>query len=194
MVKLALCGEMRVGKDTVANYLKEAYGFHTYAFGDRLKDSFHEKYPHIPRDPKPVRGYQLYGQLQRYVVDEDIWIDKCFQEIRFGEYVSNGYNFADSLRTFKPVITDMRQPNEFKRCTESGYVTIRIEAPLEKRLDRIKAAGDEFDPNNLKFETETHIKGFHVDHIIKNYRDLQYLYDQVDFIMEKHGVKKKHTR
>lgn len=194
MVKVALCGEMRVGKDTVAEYLKKAYGFNAFAFGDRLKEGFHEAYPHIPRDPKPVRGYQLYGQLQRYVVDEDIWIDKCFQEIRLGQYVSTGYNFMNEKWDFRPVITDMRQPNEFKRCNLSGFITIRIEAPLEVRIERIKAAGDEFDPNNLNFETETHVREFKVDHIIKNYGDLEDLYKQVDYIMSSHGIRKRYTR
>jgi dephospho-CoA kinase len=183
---LALCGEMRCGKDTVAKYLEEQYGFMPFAFGDNLKKGFHYTYPHIPRDPKPVRGYQLYGQLMRYVNYPDYWIDQCFHDIETARPFAKGYS-----EPFRFVITDMRQPNEFETCTNTGIVTIRIEAPIEVRLERIKAAGDEFDPKNLNFETETHIRGFKVDHIIKNYKDLQYLYDQVDFIMDKYGITKK---
>lgn len=189
-IAIAITGEMRTGKDTVKEYLEKAYGMVPFAFGDKLKDEFHETYPHIPRDPKPVRGYQLFGQLQRYVQGNNVWIDKCFTYIEFGQKVAKGYNSTNEQFNFRPVITDMRQPNEFERCRDIGFITVRIEAPLEARLERIKAAGDEFDPSNLNFETETHVREFKVDHIIKNYGSLEDLYKQVDYIMEKHGAKK----
>jgi len=177
---LALCGEMRTGKDTVASYLQKAYGFEPFAFGDNLKKGFHYTYPHIPRDPKPVKGYQLYGQLMRYVNGDTYWINQCFSDI---DYAKQHHRVKN--KHFRPIITDMRQPNEFERCSNLGFITIRVEAPLEARMERIKAAGDEFDPNNLSFETETHLRSFKVDYIVKNYGTLEDLYKQVDYIMHK---------
>lgn len=177
-IKIGLCGKMRTGKDTVANYLAKEYGFRPFAFGDRLKDNFHLKYPHIPKDPKPVRGYQLYGQLERYVVDEDVWIDYCLLDIQRASRM--GKVFGKPIR---PLITDMRQANEFNRLQGLGYVTIRVEAPLEQRIERIKSSGDDFDPNNLNFETETDLDMFNVDYVISNDGSLEQLYDSVDEIM-----------
>lgn len=184
-IKIGLCGKMRVGKDTVANYLAEEYGFMPFAFGDRLKEKFHLKYPHIPKDPKPVRGYQLYGQLERYVASEDVWIDYCLLDIYRANRIGNV--FGNPIR---PLITDMRQPNEFERLTGLGYVTIRVEAPLEQRIERIKASGDDFDPNNLNFETETDLDRFNVDYVISNEGSLEQLYDSVDEIMHQLEVRK----
>lgn len=50
---IALTGKLRAGKDTVAEYLMERYGYARYAFGDGVKDDFHRENPAVPRHPKP---------------------------------------------------------------------------------------------------------------------------------------------
>jgi hypothetical protein len=90
-LRLCLIGQLRSGKDTLAAYAEEKYGMVPFAFGDELKEEFHRNYPFVPKDPKPRKGYQLFGQLKRYVYGEDIWVDKCFSNIRTHKALSEQY-------------------------------------------------------------------------------------------------------
>jgi len=185
-VKLALCGEARVGKDTVADYLEYGYHMVPFAFGDELKKDFHYKYPHIPRIPKPVSGYQLFGQLEREIHGADYWINRCFENIQYVARIARNYNWVNlsgEQTKFCPVITDLRQPNELARLREEGYIIIRVEAPLDVRMDRMEAEGDKVSERNLNFETETFVKDFDVDYTIVNDSTLEYLQMRVDDIM-----------
>jgi dephospho-CoA kinase len=191
-VKIALCGEIRVGKDTVSEFLESKYGAVQFAFGDELKKAFHYLYPWVPRLPKPHKAYQLFGQLMRYVHGDDYWINLCFDNIRYVKSVATRWS-APELYTsdtesaaevnFLPMITDLRQPNELERLREEGYTIIRVECPLEIRVERMKAEGDDFDPSVFEFETENYVKDFDVDYVISNTGTLDELYDQVESIM-----------
>ena len=186
-IKIALTGKMRSGKDTVGRYAVEKYGMVRFAFGDGLKRNFHKEYPHIPKDPKPVRGYQLYGQLMRYVKDENIWVDECFKSINYTKKVADDYRkyFNEETTTpFMPVITDLRQPNEYERCVAEGFTIIRVHCPNKIRLERIQTTGDNVSMEDLDFETEKHVDGFKVDYEIDNSVSLQDLYAQFAEIME----------
>lgn len=188
MAKIVLAGKVRSGKDTVAEYLKEKYGMVQFAFGDELKKGFHEAYPHIPKDPKPVRGYQLYGQLMRYVKDSNIWIDKCFDKIEHIAEMADNYNILGDQVKFMPVITDLRQPDEYERCIKEGYTIVRVNCPDEIRLERLNATGDKFTLEDLNFETEKHVDLFEVDYDINNDGSLEDLYEQLDNLMDDLGV------
>ena len=182
-VKVALCGGVRVGKSTVADHLEAAYHMVQFAFGDELKKGFHYQYPGVPRSPKPVGGYQLYGQLQRYVFGDDYWVNLCFDNIRHIASVARNYNITGEAVGFRPLVTDLRQPNELERLRDEGYTIIRVEAPYHARLDRMFKEGDRVDEENLTFETETFVSDFEVDYVITNDGSLEELYLQVDKIM-----------
>jgi dephospho-CoA kinase len=191
-IKIALCGEIRTGKDSVAKYLEEKYHAIQFAFGDELKKAFHYLYPWVPRHPKPHRGYQLFGQLMRQVHGEDYWVNLCFDNIKYVNNVAKNWSApelytsddnTESSVTFIPMITDLRQPNELERLVAEGYTIIRVECPVEVRKQRMIAKGDKFDPSVFEFETENYIKDFIVDHVISNNGTLDELYEQVDWIM-----------
>ncbi len=184
-MKIALTGKVRSGKDTVKDYLIEKYGMVPFAFGDDLKKGFHEAYPHIPEHPKPVRGYQLYGQLMRYVHKDTHWIDNCFKKIDYIADVAKNYNITGSEIDFRPVITDVRQDNEVDRCKEEGFVLIRVNCPDEIRLERMNATGDNFTLADLQFETETAVDHFEVDYDIENGGTLEELYLQIEDVIQK---------
>src|SRR5690606_18048644 len=101
-IKIGLTGKMRAGKDTVADYLVENYGFTRFAFGDALKRYVHEIFDVNPNE-KPRDIYQRFGQYCR-AIDGDVWVRKCFQSIAESDRGN---------RVFRPVITDIRQPNEY---------------------------------------------------------------------------------
>ena len=185
MIKIALTGKMRSGKDTLKEYAINKYGVVPFAFGDELKEAFHEDYAHIPHKPKPRKGYQLYGQLMRFVHGEDIWVDKCFRHIRVIKQTAIDYNTAGGEVKFTPMITDVRQQNELDRCKQEDYIIIRVNCLPDVQLERLNETGDNFTIEDLAFETETSIDDLKVDYDIHNNGTLEELYSQLDEIVEK---------
>jgi dephospho-CoA kinase len=154
MKNYAVIGRMRTGKDTVAAYLQEKYGHEIVAFGDALKEDYHREF-NAPTYPKPRKGYQLYGQLMRYVYGEDHWI-KQLQARKL------------SGRNQHHVITDVRQPNEYEWALENKYIIIKMTSHESYVKQRILRAGDRYDPEDAFHETEMHVDNFEGHIEIKN--------------------------
>jgi len=177
---IAITGKLRSGKDSAAAYLVDRYGYTRFAFGDELKRLAHEIFD-VPMEPKPRDLYQWFGQTMRQR-DPDVWVRKCFERISYMYRVAerNNGTLAKSL----PVLSDVRQPNEFTRCRSEGYVIIRIVRP---EFDRLAAATatDTFSPDDLRHDTESHVDGFSVDYEIVNDGTLDELYRKIDFVMTK---------
>lgn len=177
-IKVALCGGVRVGKDTAAEYFEDYLNMVTFSFGYDLKKEFHEAFPHIPKDPKPVRGYQLFGDLMRYVYGENYWVDKCFNRVEKQRSMAKNYSqpwVAEENGispyegpSFNPLITDVRLPAEAKRCKEEGYFVVRIVSPLEQRKERMRKEGDLFNDDVFTSEAEKYIDSLDVDYEIVN--------------------------
>lgn len=182
-VKLAIAGELRSGKTTLEHYAVNKYGVVPFAFATKLKAGFHYEYPHIPRLPKPREGYQLYGQLKRYVFGDDYWIDQCAGEIENIRKAASFYNITGSEIEFCPFITDVKQPNEFAWCRREGYKIIKLIASEEIRVERSKAEGDKFDKKNLYHESELHIHNEEADFVIVNNGSFEDLYARFDEVM-----------
>jgi dephospho-CoA kinase len=185
---IALCGQLRAGKDAAAEYLVRQYGYTRFAFGDELKRYSHELFGGNPAE-KPRELYQWFGQTMRER-DPDIWLRKCFENItdwntlwRLSEAENKLSYSPRELSPFLPVITDLRQPNEHERCRAEGYVIIRVTAPESIRLERARQAGDAFTAESLTHDTESHIAGFVVDYEVENAGTLAELYAQIDAIM-----------
>jgi dephospho-CoA kinase len=106
-VNIALTGKLRSGKDTLAAYLTEKYGYTRFAFGDELKRYANELFDVEP-GAKPRELLQWFGQAMRERAP-DVWVRKCFDKIAMYE--------IDAIRHEEPliraVITDLRQPSEF---------------------------------------------------------------------------------
>src|SRR5690606_5142088 len=141
-IKIGLTGKMRSGKDTLADYLVENYGFTKFAFGDALKRYVHEIFDVNPNE-KPRDIYQRFGQYCRSI-DGGVWVRKCFQSIAENDRGN---------RVFRPIITDIRQPNEYARCRAEGLVISRVKADDRVRLERARAACARFDAESMHRET-----------------------------------------
>jgi hypothetical protein len=183
-IKLALCGRLRSGKDTAARYLTLFYDFHPFAFADPLKRYLHEIFPHVPREPKPRRLLQLFGQKMREL-DPDVWVNLTMHKI--DEYLRQ---HACDCSPLKPrvVVTDCRQQNEFDRLRAAGFVFVRINADDELRIKRALEAGDDFTAEDLAHETELLVDSFDVDYEVDNNGTTSELYEQIDAIMNELGV------
>lgn len=177
VIKIALTGKMRSGKDSAAWHLFYAHDFAVpIAFGTTLKNMYHSLFPWVPKDSKPREAYQKFGQLMREQFDEDVWVKHAARSVDFA---------LDSRKTVGVVISDLRQPNEYEWAKSNGFIIVRVTAPDELRIERAKAAGDDFSADDLTHETESYVDSFQVDFSINNNGDLAYLYSQVDEIVKK---------
>jgi dephospho-CoA kinase len=155
VVKIALCGKMRSGKDTVANFLREQHKFTGFRFSEGIWETICLLYPHIyASKEKPRKLLQDIGQKLREV-DPNIWVNYTLQQI-------------EEVGANRVVVTDLRQPNEFNVLKEQGFFIVRVSAEDGIRLNRILAENDNFDIQDLYHETERHVDGFNVDFEIQN--------------------------
>lgn len=192
IIRIAITGKMRSGKTTAAKYLWTNYDFKILSFGEPIKRIADEYFKHLYEpiyencpfsdNGKSIAGYkkprkllQQIGQLFRQI-DEDVWIKRAEQTMKYYE------QYRDTRGI---VIDDLRQPNEYEWARANGFVIIRINAPDSLRIERAKAAGDDFDINDLTHETERHIDGFAVDYEIDNAHSLEELERQIDEIIAK---------
>lgn len=184
ILKIAICGYLRAGKDTVTDYLVEKYFFKKFAFADELKDTLHRLFPDIPRVPKPRHPYQVFGEG---VCDLDIpgaktvWIDACLRSI--DDYIKQCAELHKECKNI--VITDLRKPLEYERLRKENYIIIRVTASEEVRLQRAKKAGDKFSKADLSHYTESYVDQFDVDFEIENNGTLEELKRKVDEVMLK---------
>lgn len=153
--KIALTGKARTGKDYIADILCRELFFRRYAFGDELKRTARILFPeHFKDDKKPRWLLQHYGQKMREL-DADVWVKAMFRRIE----IENPARI---------VVTDLRQPNEYKELKERGFTVVKVVADDAVRLERMKANGDTFTEADLNHETERHVDSFIADHTIEN--------------------------
>jgi dephospho-CoA kinase len=179
VTKIALCGRLRSGKDTVANHLYIHHSFNRVAFGDALKKNAHATFPWVSEFSKPRALYQQFGQLMRQI-EPDVWIKHAEQAVKG----AIDFRVNTGAERVGVVITDLRQPNEYEWAKANGFTIVRVTAPDEDRIARAKLAGDSFTEADLEHETESHIDGFAADYEIHNDGSLDDLKRKVDEIME----------
>lgn len=185
---IGLIGKMRSGKDTVAAYLAEKYGYTRFAFGDELKRYAHELFGEPADGSKPRELYQWFGQTMRER-DPDIWVRKCLESIsrnrRDRAWVKEHDRYRRDIIVDAPVaITDVRQPNEYAALQSVGYVLIRVDAPESLRIQRAIESGDTFNLRDLTHDTETALDGYVADFTVVNDAGLPELYEQIDEIIK----------
>jgi len=133
-VDIIIFGQMGAGKSTVANYLRDNYGYSKLSLGAKIHSEC-ELYKMHDRN-----HMQKYGQMMREVFHQNIWCD----------YVKH-----QSINTDKVIIDDARQINEYNYFTDLGYLPIAVVADDNKRIERLnKRVNYAVDPNTFNHETE----------------------------------------
>lgn len=172
VIKIALVGKMRSGKDAIGTLLATRHGFTTFAFGTALKASAHDIFPDVPRNPKPRALYQFMNVMRDY--DPQVWIKHVERSVEYA---------LERKSTQGIVITDARQANEIDWARANGFKIVRVTAPDDVRIARAQAVGDVFDYEALTHSTETEVDGFDADYTLENDGDYAELVRKVDALM-----------
>ena len=183
VVKIALCGKARAGKDTVADHLFFHYGFYKIAFADKMKKVAHEVFFDVPYSPKPRRLYQDFGEYCRKI-DPLVWVKHVEDTIATWEQYSEQVKHD----SFHIVVTDMRNEIEANWARENGYTVIKIEADYEVRADRALRTGQAFTPEAMAHSSEQAVDNIGYDYIVYNNDTFEHLFEQIDAIMNDLGV------
>jgi hypothetical protein len=172
---IGLFAKMRSGKDEVFKILdKMGFDVERVAFGDVLKESFFERFPHIPKEPKPTDKLIAYGQALREI-DPDVWVRPTMNRVQLRKDILA----QAGLRVPSMVYTDIRQPNEYDAVKGSGAFMVRVEAPLEQRVMRMIQLGEKPTLEVLEAPTEKYLESFEADFVIYNDGDYSNLEKQV---------------
>ncbi len=163
--KILINGRGGSGKDTLADYLVENYGFKKIAFADGIYD-IARKYFNM--EVKDRRTLQLIGEKMREI-NPNIWVD---------------YTFEKAEKYDKVVISDCRQFNEYEKGLNSGFLPIRIETDLEKRIERLEKR-DGFYPDVSLFENKCETGADDLEFItVDNNDTYEQLYEQIEAIIK----------
>lgn len=174
-MRILLIGKAGAGKDTVADYLVSGYGFHRYAFADKLKEIARELFPEAFRDAKPRTLLQNLGSYIRRE-DPDAWVKYLLRRVEV-----EGHPHV--------VITDCRYCNELELSTKKGFVPVLVYCPAELRSERLAARGDApLTPDQAEHPSENDVFGllerWPRKSILDNSGDLVHLYRQVDKLVQ----------
>jgi len=179
-IKIGILGEIRAGKDTVAQLFaheikkvsKSRIQF--LAFSTGIHDVIGLTMPELYDDGKPREALQHIGQSLRQL-KPDVWIDYLFN--------SNAYKWSE-LSGENIFVTDVRQPNEALRLQEQGFKIIKVTASEDVRIQRAIANGDNFTPEMFNHETEKAIQLCTYDYLIDNSYSIDVLEETVRGIIE----------
>ena len=155
MIKIALAGTARAGKDTFANVLErelESQGYEVIkvAFADYLKELYQQLFAHIPTTTKPRDAYITLGNAFREI-DQNFWIRPVEQITRILEEHGANYGIAEEASTREPalIITDTRYYNEALWAEQEGFLVVKVDADPLIRQARAEALGE-----TLKLDNE----------------------------------------
>lgn len=182
-MRIVLVGKAGSGKDTVADYLVNNYGFRKYAFADKMKEIISSLFPYKCVREKPRSLLQNIGTYFRSI-DEMVWVDYLLRRI-------------ETDMPQHAVISDCRYANELVACMNVGFTPVLIDCPKEIRDKRIIARGDApLTEEQENHPSETDVFEFiktlssPIPYTIENTGTLEELYNSVDELMTLFGIEK----
>jgi hypothetical protein len=156
MIKIAICGKARSGKNTLANLLSKYYNGNVVveAFANPIKQIALKIIPSIPREwlygsselreniipgtDKTVRDLlKELGKVGRSY-DEDCWAKQLMRRVPW-------YMSANLL-----VVSDLRMPNELRYLKDDGFFLIKLKRDDVPRSEDIsETAQDQIDESEF---------------------------------------------
>lgn len=195
-MKIAITGEFRRGKDTVAGIIQRQFTSHPVvmlAFADALKSELAEmtlNYIQPPSlivkkdggdtyvQPGAYRDWEAHMRKKRDINGTGWQWWGEFQRQYQGEdywikHVRFQYRYSEAARDGDHIIiTDMRHHNEFVWCQAQGFFTVRVTGPCRSEESR--------DPNH---PSEIHVRELPVDFELINDGTMNDLTREVENLM-----------
>lgn len=97
-------------------------------------------------------------------IDADVWIK--YTDKRISDYPC----------TVHFVLDDMRLRNEYDHYTRKGWYTVRIVAPDDVRIQRLRERDGEVDMDTLQHVTESELADVYTNAVIHNDGDVEQLF------------------
>lgn len=171
-MRIAISGKMASGKSLVATYLVEHYGFTELSFASKLKEVVADLFPHCRYEKDRWLLIQV-GELLRGL-DPRVWIRHLIKEVGGGNIV----------------VSDLRYPLEYDTLKRAQFITVRMKASYESRLDYIKHAYPDMPLMLMDDSSETALDHHPFDYEICNDADvtMEQVYAQVDNMIK--GIEK----
>lgn len=166
---IGLAGRARSGKDTVANYLVEHYGFKQFSYAQHLKDVAETAGWNGQKD---IRGrillQELGDVLRRY--DESIFINNLIGKMKYYNMVLEGFGtLTTPPQEAKIVVSDVRLLPEIEALKNLGASIWYIQRNVEG-MEKVPAHITEtLNPDSYKF-----------DYVFDNSNSFEALYSGVD--------------
>lgn len=165
-MKILINGRAGAGKDSVADYLVDKYNFKKLAFATGI---YEIAYKYFNMQEKNRQLLQDIGQKLREI-NRNIWANYTYAQV----------NDLDNF-----VISDVRQDNEYLIGVSKGFIPVKVNADLDKRIERLTKR-DGFPPDANLFEHKAEIGADNFFYFeLDNNRDIKDLYKQIDNFMER---------
>jgi cytidylate kinase len=162
--KIIINGRACAGKDEIADYLVNKYGFTKISFASPIYDI---AYRYFNMKGKDRVLLQAIGQQFREI-DPDVWVRYAFRKAQVLD---------------KVVVVDCRQGNEYKHAIAHGFYPIKVVADYDTRVQRsIKRDGGYPDTSLWENGSETGADNFPYTEI-HNDGTLDDLHKQIDVIL-----------
>jgi len=164
---VALVGKAGAGKDTIADYLVQNYGFKKFAFADKIKEIVYDLFPDA--GPKPRKLFQDVGMFFRGI-DKDVWVKYLCRKVE--------------KEPGNVVVADVRFKNELEELRKLGFISVRVEAAEEIRKRRLLERDGEINKERLNHVSETDLDDVVCDYLIVNNEKLEQLYSMIKLLIE----------
>lgn len=204
---LLIMGKSHTGKTTASNFLTQEYGATAWTTAERIKQIAHallgqtgnlgellatvladegdlaeatyqllryaENYE--PEPGKPRRLYQDVGQIIRDLSPRTRF---CWEEELYSRIMASNARFI--------VVDGRAKETHHFFCGQLGFASLRLEAPLEVRKQRMLARdGHAADPATFHHQSETDVDELAFDYVINNASDdHEALYAQLRSLMD----------
>lgn len=171
VVKIALSGKMRSGKDTVADYLEMHHGFLRLAFADKLKEVAMDLFGMTGKNRALL---QAFG-WRMCQIDRAVWVKHVLDKIPLARSV---------------VVSDLRFPIEYNALRALGFCMVRIEVDSETQMFRVMQSEHNMPTEDvnalLKDVSEIALdEGFEWDYVINGGADRDCVYKDVGMMVAK---------
>lgn len=165
---IGFVGQMGSGKTTAADYLVKEYGFRKMSFAEPIKTFIEYILEFEKSNPGYRKAAQDLGTWGRNF-KPDCWVN--FMEKRLLEE--------------EIVVDDIRFINEAKMLHKNGFKLIKLECPLELRMERCLKRDGNFDKNATNHNSEKELESIVCSKKINNSDTLERFYEELDILMFK---------